>query len=129
MRYLTFVVVLNTATLALYTKQFEATMDDNAVHTVEALVNRVRCVVELRGIDKLQVNMDVLAGFGMDQRIGNADIRVPHGRIFPSHRNGEIWTVPLGMAYERRKGHLMGTLFGGIRHIQAQPTGGNLRQT
>ena len=23
----------------------------------------------------------------------------------------------------------MGTLFGGIRHIQAQPTGGNLRQT
>src|SRR5262249_41495002 len=121
--------ILNTADHAFCTTQPVAPGDNNAVHLVEALVYRVRGVVELRGVDELQVNPDVLAGFGVHQRIGNADVRVPHGGIFSSHRNGEGWTVPFGMAHERRKGHLMRAILGWVRHIQAQPTGANLGQT
>src|SRR5262247_1099504 len=125
--HLPFTGILNYPNHALCATYSIAPRDDESMYPFKALVDGVRSVVELRGVNKLQVNAHILTGFRVDQGIADADIRIPHGGIFARHRNGERWAVPLGMSYKRRKRLLVCPVLRGVRHIQAQPTRGNLR--
>src|SRR5262245_35032339 len=101
--HLPFAGILNHPNHALCATHSIASRDNDPMHLFKALVDGVRTAVELGGINKLQVNAHVLAGFRVDQGIADADIRIPHGGVFARHRNGERWAVPLGMLYKRRK--------------------------
>src|SRR4030095_1402502 len=95
--HLPFTSILNHPNHTLCATYSIAPRDDEPMYPFKALVDRVRSVVELRSVNKLQVDAHVLTGFSMDQGIADADIRIPHGGIFARHRNGERWAVPLGM--------------------------------
>src|SRR5262245_31154384 len=115
--YLPFAGILNHPNHAFGATHAIAPRDNDPVHPFKALVDGVRGIVELRGVDKLQVNAHVLTGFSVDQGIADADIRISHGGVFARYRNGQCWTVLLGMPYERRKRLLVCTVFRGIGHI------------
>src|SRR4029453_12375854 len=94
---------------------------------IEGLGNGRRIVIEVRRINKLQVNADLFVWLSVLQGIGDTDIRVAHGGILPRDRNTERWAVAVNVLHKRLKRN-WGAVLRGVGHIQPQSAGGNLSQ-